>query len=273
MKTIKRLAGAFGVLALTISGALALASPAQADDEHYPDAGWLVQDTTIGPDVDWSDCDPGPTRSDAAQSAVTGPTTVELVGTGTSAPPHYGTSIETADLGLPAAIGTVVSVDYELDGADPAGGAVRLFVYDHADGDTDCEGASEFVAAPDDGTTSGTLTIRVDWDGVIGTLGAVYDSSNNGAGGTVVFSNLRVDDLPVLFEEPETPPTTEPTSEPTAEPSEEPTPGATASPEAQLPVTGTNLLVPALVIAAVFGIAGVAIYLAARRRPTSFTSD
>lgn len=186
-----------------LGGGLALAGPAQADTGHYPAAGWLVQDTAIGPDVDWSDCDPGPVRVGSVLSSIVDASTVELVGTGVAAPPHYGTSIETPDLGLDVSVGDTISVDYELvDGASAAAGAIRLFIYSAPSSDTDCTPPAQFVVAPD-GPTSETLTITVDFDGTIGTAGLVYDSSNSGVGGLVRFSGLVVGDTPVRFTPPE----------------------------------------------------------------------
>lgn len=196
---IKKLAGAVAALAIAGLGVLLLASPAHAADGHYPAAGWLVQDTAIGLDVDWSDCDPGPVRVGSVLSSIVDASTVELVGTGVAVPPHYGTSIETPDLGLDVSTGDTISVDYELvDGASAAAGAIRLFIYDHASADTDCTPPAQFVAAPD-GPTSGTLSITVDFDGTIGTAGMVYDSSNSGVGGSVRFTNLTVGGTPVRF--------------------------------------------------------------------------
>jgi len=178
------------------AAALALAAPANAQTVP-PAADWWVQDT----DASDYDCTaPEPTvRTDAAESAILDATSVKLVGKGVAAPPHYGTSIETPDLGIDVATGDPVTVEYELDGADPAAGAVRLFIYDHADADTDCEAPTQLVAVPDDGSAEGTLTLTVGFTGTIGTAGLVYDSSNGNAGGSVIFSNLTVAGQVIAF--------------------------------------------------------------------------
>lgn len=272
--TIKKLASAVGVLAVMLGSVLATAGPATAtEDGYYPDAGWLVQDTTIGPDVDWSDCDPGPTRSDAALSAIVDATHVGLTGTGEAAPPHYGTSIETADLGMPVSAGDTISVDYALiEGASAAAGAVRLFIYSAPNADTDCTAPAAFVAAPDDGSTSGTLQITVAFDGHLGTVGMVYDSSNGGVGGTVRFSDLKVGYTPVHFTAPPVEPTEEP--EPTTEPSASPTPDADVVGGGELPRTGPSWLLPAVGGALIAIATGVAILFALRRsrQPRHFTT-
>lgn len=277
MKTIKRLAGGVGALALSVGVVLALASPAQAEDGHYPEAGWLVQDTTIGPDVDWSDCDPAPARFPAALSAITDATVVGLTGPGIPAPPHYGMSIETPDLGLPVSAGDEITVDYVLiGGASAASEAVRLFIHGTAGANTDCTAPAEYVAAPNDGTTAGTLTLTVPFDGTIGTLGLVYDSSNGGVGGTVRFSNLTVEDTPVLFIAPlpEPTPGTEPTPDPSTDepqPSDSPAPGVAATDE--LPVSGPGWL-PAVAIGGTAAIvAGALALLLFRRKPVRFTAE
>lgn len=289
---ITRWGGAGAVLGLAVGG-LALAAPAHAQDGHFPEAGWFVQDT-----------DSTGARTAAALSSAVDDTTVELVGTGTPAPPHYGTSAETTNLGLPVAAGDVVSVDYELlDGASPAAGAVRLFIYDHPDADTNGVAPTAFVAAPDDGSTSGTLSITVGFDGEIGTAGVVYDSSNGGVGGTVRFSNLTVGGELVLFQ---APPEPEPGDELNCDdfatqeeaqaeldadpsdphgldadadgiaceglPSGEPAPGEGGEDDDEgLPVTGLSTGMLAAGGALLLAIGGGA-YLLARRRRMSFTA-
>src|SRR5690606_30001796 len=96
------------------------------------------------------------------------------------------------DLGIDVATGDPVTVEYELDGADPAAGAVRLFIYDHADADTDCEAPTQLVAVPDDGSAEGTLTLTVGFTGTIGTAGLGDDASDGNGGGSGIFSDVTV---------------------------------------------------------------------------------
>ncbi len=192
---MRRILTAAATAALVVVG---LATPTWADEGYYPIGGWALQDTDIHADVDWSDCDPGPTRTDASRSEIIDERTVDLTQWKDAAPPpHYGTSIETANLGL---TGDVVTVNYELDGADPTASAIRLFIYDHADADTDCTAPTHFTAVPAGSALTGTLTIDVGFDGEIGTVGLVYDSSNSGGNdGTVRFTELKVDETLVRF--------------------------------------------------------------------------
>lgn len=257
---LRRLAA---VAAMGLAGAaVTLAAPAHADEGHFPAGGWTLYDTTIGGDVDWADCDPGPTRTDASKSTIIDPTTVDLTApTDAPAPPHYGTSIETGSLGLG---GDTVTVDYELSGdASFAAGAVRLFIYSTNDADTDCT-APDALASAD--AMSGTLTVSVP-GGVIGTLGLVYDSSNGGTGGTVRFSNLRVDDTLVLFQKP---------AEPEPEPEPEPTDGQGGADgdddkKSDLPATSGLTSLPVLLGAGglLVLVGGGAVLLGRRRRGVS----
>lgn len=281
MRIPTRLAGASAALALTATTALTFgASPVVAQEQAYaPVAGWQVQDTRIGPNVDWSDCDPGPAHFPAALSAIASDEVVGLTTPVVAAPPHYGTSIETADLGLAVSAGDVVTVDYALlEGAKPDNDAVRLFIYGEPDANADCTEPSASVAAPDDGTTSGTLEIVLDYDGKIGTAGMVYDSSNGGVGGTVRFVNLTVGDRLICFCSPEPEPTPGPTVAPTEEPTAEPTPGPSASPTpggVALPDTGSGWVLPIALAGALAVLVGVVLLLVNRssRQPKHFTTS
>ncbi|MGH3679759.1 MAG: ComEA family DNA-binding protein [Natronosporangium sp.] len=166
------------------AGAVALAGPAQAQDGHFPDAGWQVRDFNVG----WVP---------AAESAIVNATTVEL----TKPAGDIGTSMETTNLGLPVMAGDEISVTVEkLGGATADAGAVRLFYYDHPDADTN--GAAPTAFAADDG--SGGISVTVAADGTVGTLGMTYDASNASAG-TVQFSDLTVGETLVLFHAPSDP--------------------------------------------------------------------
>ena len=122
---------------------------------------------------------------------------------------EFATFNANIDLAAPATL----SVDYELvGGAKHDAGAIRMFYYTAQNADTLNDGptASAIVTS-----TSGTLTIP-DVE-VVGTLGLVYDASNDGKG-TVIFENMKLGDMPIKFktsacptEEPTTvPPTTTP---------------------------------------------------------------
>lgn len=188
------------VIALPVVAAAIMlgTGPAMADTDYYPATDWKLQDT----DATTYDCtqDPATVRTPAAESAIVNATTVKLVGDETE---KHGTSLETTNLDLS---GSTVTVDYKLNGANPVSGAIRMFVYDHANADTDCEAPEttpgtrngEAVVAADSAVT-GTLTLPVPFTGKIGTFGLVYDSSNTTFAGSVEFSNVKVDGKTVLF--------------------------------------------------------------------------
>lgn len=208
---------------------------AYAQNGHYPAAGWQVREIAPGAPT-WT-----PAGAEVTGSAVTGPSSVELVGLGTPAPPHYGVEASTPDLDLAVEAGDHVEVSYALSGASPAAGAIRLFAYDEADADTLATAPDAHVVVPADSGLTGTLTLEITWTGQIGTLGLVYDSSNSKAEGSVTFSNLAVAGTSVLFRELVTQTTAPSTTAPatTTPPATVTTsPSATVAP--QLPVTGSG---------------------------------
>lgn len=257
-----------GAAILGAAVALALAAPAAAQGEHFPAAGWQVRQIGTG-ETAWSP---------AAASQVVDASTVDL----TKPDGTTGTSIETSHLGMDVNAGDVISVSYELlDDALTDAGAVRLFYYDTRDADTLATAPTAFVAA--DG--SGVLELTVAATDRIGTLGLVYDASNDSAG-TVRFTDLTVAGTPILFVAPPEPspsPTGQPTPGPTGEPTPDPTKPADPSPsdpaggagggsdKPGLPVTGSSL--PVLVGGgAVLAAGGGGIYWLTRRRGVSFTA-
>lgn len=160
-----------------------------------------------------------------------------------------GVEFAAYDLDVELDSATAVSVSYELsDGASTAAGAVRMFGYAEQDADTlnDAPDWSDVAEADE-----GSLTFEVP-AGTIGTLGLVYDASNNSAG-KVEFTELKIGGQPVSFTEcvpPTTPPATTapPTTAPatTAPATVPPTvePSATVPPVAggpSLPVTGVSI--------------------------------
>lgn len=278
MRILKRVAVAAAV-GLAV-GALALGGPAQAQAEHFPVGGWAAIDTGAGG-----------IRSASTQTTVVASTVAGVTWVPGDTASALGTSLETPDVGLPVKAGDTISVDFVLlGGADPAGESVRLFYYSPANADTWAVGPTAYAAASDDGSTYGTLTITVAADGVVGTLGMVYDTSNGGVEGTVRFTDLTVAGTLVLFVGPpdlcEVPgledllasdrdcrqpdPAPSPTAEPTTGPSTEPI-GAANDDGGQLPMTGvsTGLLVGGAV--AVLALGGLVVWLARRRR-ISFTA-
>lgn len=165
------------ILMMLAAGMILLLSPAIANADHddlvYPDADWQVRQ--IGPgDAGWSP---------AEMSTVVNATELMLVKPDGST----GTSAETANLNVD---GDTITVDVELSGgAVPDAGAIRLFAYDTADADT--LGAAPTAMVVYDG--SGEMTLNVSsFTAPIGTVGLVYDASNDSAG-SVTFSNLAVD--------------------------------------------------------------------------------
>lgn len=209
----------------------------QPEGGYFPDTGWQVRDTECDP---YPECD----RTDAVESTITGPSAVDLtkVASGT------GTSIETSNLNLTVETDTTLTVEYDLGSdADTVAGAIRLFWYNHPDGDTIKEAPTAFVAAKNG---SGTLSLNIPAYATIGTMGLTYDASNDSTG-TVTFSDLTVDGTLVLFQEPESEPepTSSPSPSPTATATIEPTPSPATSPstepvaeeKSQLPQTGNGL--------------------------------
>lgn len=198
------------VTALAALG-LAVATPTAAQEEPVcTDSLWIAQDT-------------GATGVQTVSTVSEVGEDITLTWEAGHLTSAAGTSAENLNLGVPVTAGDTISVDYELvDGADPAAGSVRLFVYYAPNSDTWTTAPDQFVAAPDDGSLSGTLEITGDTTGVIGTIGVVYDTSNGGVEGTVVFSNLMVAgdvvsfvcDAPPDTTSTTTPPTTTPTTTP-----------------------------------------------------------
>lgn len=192
-----------------------LSSPAAAQAEHYPDAGWQVRDITCDPYPDCTWVDP------AIESEVVDETTVVL--DKPLAVPDVGTSIETTNLNLTVDAETTMTVNMSPSTPDVfAAGAVRMFYYDSPDADTVTDAPTQTVLGQP-GDTS--LSITVPAGTTIGTMGLTYDASNPSVG-AVTFSNLMVGDTDILFLEPATP--VSPSPSPSDVPS--PTPTVTESP-------------------------------------------
>jgi hypothetical protein len=178
-----------------------------------------------------------------------------------------------------------ITVHYSLSAdADHAAGAVRLFYYQDNDADTLNTAPDGFAAADAD---SGTLTLTDVT--TIGTLGLVYDASNN-AGGSVTFTDLKIGNVRVKFKdvcsgqspspEPSSPTPTPTGASPSASASEStsmpPTASETPAPGAggdggDLPVTGVPGPVLAAVATALIIGGGVLLVVARRRRDIRYT--
>ncbi len=200
-----------------------------------------------------------------------------------------------------------VTVNYRLQaGASASAGAVRMFGYAAQDADTIHSGPTYGPAIASG--TSGVLSLTVPAGKKLGTLGLVYDASND-ARGAVVFSELKINGRLVSFGwcpkpepsgsaspspssspsgEPSAEPSTEPSEEPSGQPSEEPStepsgvpsnvpttygpppaPGAGAGGGPSLPLTGA----PAGLLAAggvLLAVLGAGAVLVMRRRRTQF---
>jgi LPXTG-motif cell wall-anchored protein len=192
-----------------------------------------------------------------------------------------GVEFAAADLDVVLDKATKVSVNFELSGgASAAAGAIRMFGYT-------TKGANTITDGPDfkdeASGNSGTLKFTVP-AGKLGTLGLVYDASNNSQG-AVTFNNLTIGDRLVKFT-PCTPPTTTPTTRPTTTaPTTTPTTVPTSTPPSStppvvdpgtgggddadspsLPVTGPTTGIIAAVAVFLIGLGGVAVYASRRKR-------
>lgn len=174
-----RLAAVLGAVVLGLGG-LALASPSSAKPATAPVvcSTWVMRSATGAyPAVVFG---PAPAGSSVAKfSAVLKKPTSGI------AP---GVEFVSKNVPVTVTSATLVKVDYSLAGASYASGAVRLFGYED-------QNANTLLDAPDwqDTATAldGTLVLNVPAGKSIGTLGMVYDASND-AEGTVTFTALKV---------------------------------------------------------------------------------
>lgn len=251
-------AAAIGAAAL-----LVWAAPAQAGDGDAVCPTWTLRGATGAyPNVVFGEAPAG--------AEVASGTEVKLVKPAEGVQP--GVEFATTDAGIELDQPGDITVAYQLaDGAKPDAGAVRLFYYDHVAGSTVTEAPTGFKAADAD---AGTLTIA----GVtkVGTVGLVYDASNDSAG-SVTFTDLKVGGEVVHFTGEACKPPTSPSPSPSAT-TKAPAGGAphTTAPATKaptLPVTGSSF---PMVTAAAFGGGGVllggAALLVFRRRRTRFTA-
>lgn len=232
--------------------------PGAAQAGELPAQPWQVLDTATNG-----------TRAPSAHSKIVSASVAEATWKAGEPASSGGTSIETANLALPVKAGDKVTVGYELvDGASPAAGAVRLFYYDKPDANTLTEAPTKFAYVPNDGPTSGTLTIEVEADGVVGTAGLVYDTSNGGVPGTVRFASLKVAGKAVDFVAP--PPPARRNDPPVVSPPSAGSPTSAAPTSGvgnadTLPVTGSEVARPLLIGGVLLVASGVALLLAWRQ--------
>ena len=205
-----------------------------------------------------------------------------------------GVEFVSKDLGVEAgASAREVTVEFETNGpAKPDAGAIRLFGYKTDDADT-LHDAPDFSAVAVD--SNGKLKFVLPAGEKLGTLGLVFDASNDSKG-SVTFSDLMIGDAKVQFTkcvEPTKTPT--PTATPTKTTTASPTPTKTSSPSPTkstsapavggggeggsnsgeggegLPVTGA----PVGLLAGGAGVLlalGIAALIASRKRKASFTA-
>jgi LPXTG-motif cell wall-anchored protein len=186
-----------------------------------------------------------------------------------------------------------VLVGYQTaGGASVSAGAVRMFGYEDKNADT-INDAPDFQATAD--AESGNLVFTVAAGKKIGTLGLVFDASNNTTG-SVTFSNLMVGDRPVHFincaQEPPNQPGKPPVSpgpsptkgNPSQSPSQNPSSPAPSSPAQSipppaagqggsgpsLPVTGAPVGMITVAGVLVLG-TGAGLIFATRRRRVKYT--
>jgi LPXTG-motif cell wall-anchored protein len=171
-----------------------------AADPHYATGAWQLRDIK----TEWV-----PASESEVDDGCDEVTLVKPAG-------DTGTSLENTNLALPVDVGDILKVEYDMsDTANAGAGAVRMFVYDTANADTNIDGPSfagvtgngpdtsvSWFIVPDTSTT-GTATLTFTQAGTIGSFGLTYDASNATAG-SVTFSNLRIgalgeDDTPISF--------------------------------------------------------------------------
>jgi LPXTG-motif cell wall-anchored protein len=277
MKRFASVLLALGLGLLAAATVSATSAQAGGNDKHKPTyheyvcPTWTLRGATGEyPNVTFGDAPAG--------SSVTSPVTVTLVKPTSGAQP--GVEFKTVNAGIDLAVATDITVEYKLeDGATSDAGAVRLFYYSTNNADTLNTAPTKFDSAT--GTT-GVLKLE-GVTGHVGTLGLVYDASNNSAG-KVKFANLKVDKTWVKFKNvcPTATPTATATATATvtATPTVGPTDDATNPPSAggnpggdsggpSLPVTGTQTAMIAGGGTAVLALGLLLFFLARRRRDTT----
>jgi LPXTG-motif cell wall-anchored protein len=257
-----------GVALVLALGFMALpSSPAQATVE--PVCGtWLMQGATGKyPDVNFGGA---PAGSNVGQFSA------KLVKPTVGEDP--GVQFAAKNLEYTATEPTTVKVNYELAGdAKSVSGAVRLFGYKTKNANTLNDGpAWQDMATGNAGTLSFTMAAG----DTLGTLGLVYDASNDGKG-SVRFTGMKVGERKVQFTTCVKPDPTKTSASPSPSPSKSATakPSASASRTAgagavggpELPVTGPSMGALLGIGAGVLVLGGV-LFVATRKRKTSFTS-
>jgi LPXTG-motif cell wall-anchored protein len=197
-----------------------------------------------------------------------------------------GVEFAARDLDLDLTDDTVVSVKFKLDDdASYAAGAIRMFGYREKDADT-VNDAPDFQAVAE--AKAGTLKFTVP-AGKLGTLGLVYDASNDSAG-AVSFSWLKVGHRKVKFTEcpkptptatatatatptatataTATPSSTTPSTPPSSTPPSDdvPPPPTNTGSGGGLPVTGPSIGVLAAVGALMLAVGGAILFFARRKK-------
>lgn len=233
MRQARRLAAtALIVVLAAIVGWIAMdsATARAATPEQDPIcAEWKLRGATGAyPAVVFGDTPAGATVVDAK--------TVKLVKPASGVDP--GVEFAAFDLDFEATTETIVAVKYELgDGAATSAGAVRFFGFEEQGANT-VTGTTKWMelAVPDQGTLLHTMAAGEK----LGTVGMVYDASNNTAG-SVTFSEMTIGGRAVSFTECE-----EPTPSPTVTTPAATTPPATTGPTPTAPATPPVLGGPSL---------------------------
>jgi hypothetical protein len=184
--------GLVGIATLAVGLILSLTLAPSAHAAESPAESFVARDTTTAG-----------AQTDSTESTVTADL-ITLVQDG-RASANAGTSAETTNLGLAVEAGGYLTVDYVVEDLTQANnGSVRFFAYYEPNADT-WSTAPDLVAVAGNELYGESLILHIPVDGVIGTVGVVYDTSYPSQG-DVTFAGLAygppdplVSNIPLSF--------------------------------------------------------------------------